>query len=164
EAHVTLITVAEVSDSVFGPLIRFCKQHPVAETLIDPLPEMFQKHVRLRKVFAVGPVALVQVGDGIQSHSVDTHSQPKIDNMLQASNDVRMLEIEVGLMMVEPVPVILVSDGIPRPVRRLEVFEDNAGILVLFRIVTPDVELSSHTSRFRAPGTLKPLMLVGCVI
>ena len=41
ESHVTLVPAAKISDRIFGPLIRFGKQHAIKEPLVDFLTKIF---------------------------------------------------------------------------------------------------------------------------
>ena len=66
--------------------------------------------------------------------------------------------------MIEPVPVVLICDGIPGPVGRLEVFEDDARVLVFVVRVAPYIEVARRTARSRAARALKPGMLVRSVV
>ena len=45
-----------------------------------------------------------------------------------------------------------------------EVLENDARLFVSIRRVTPDIEITPMTARFRAPRFLKPLMLIGGVV
>ena len=54
----------------------------------------------------------------------------------------RVVEIEVGLVGVEAVPVIGAGDRVPGPVRVLGVAEDDRGVLELLVGVAPYVEVA----------------------
>ena len=41
ESHMTLVPASKITDRIFGPLIRFGKQHAIAEPLIDFLTKIF---------------------------------------------------------------------------------------------------------------------------
>ena len=51
-----------------------------------------------------------------------------------ASSTRGIVEVEIGLMRVEAVPVIGLRDRVPGPVRRLRVEEDDPGILVFWSV------------------------------
>src|SRR5262249_34069274 len=53
---------------------------------------------------------------------------------------------------------------VPGPVGGLEVLEDDAGVPVLFRRRTPDVEVAPGAPGLGAPGALEPGVLVGGVV
>ena len=122
---------AEVGDCVFGPLVGLRQQHPVAVVVVDVLAELSQEGVRLGQVLAVGALALVQVGDGVEPHAVDAHVDPEVEGFEDRLMDLRVVEVEVRLVRVEAVPVVRVRDVIPGPVGRLEVLEDDPRVLVL---------------------------------
>ena len=67
-------------------------------------------------------------------------------------------------MRVEAVPVIGVGDVVPRPVGRLEVFENNSRVLVALVGFAPYVKLTSRGARPSAPRALEPWMLIRRVI
>ena len=61
-------------------------------------------------------------------------------------------------------PIVGLDHGIPRPVGRLEVFENDSCLLVFLRRVTPDIEVALRTAGFSPPSPLEPGMLIGGVI
>ena len=67
-------------------------------------------------------------------------------------------------MGIEAVPVVLLGDRIPRPVRGLEVLEDDPRLAVLVGIVAPDVEVAPRAAARGAAGPLEPRMLVRGVV
>src|SRR5438046_833104 len=67
-------------------------------------------------------------------------------------------------MVVETMPEILIRNGVPRPIRGLEIFEDDPGVFVFIGRVVPDVKISSLTARSCAARPLKPGVLVGRMI
>ncbi|GBD19375.1 hypothetical protein HRbin27_01881 [bacterium HR27] len=48
ERHVALVTVAEVGDSIFRPLIRLGEEHPVPVAAVDVAAEFLEERVRFR--------------------------------------------------------------------------------------------------------------------
>ncbi len=76
----------------------------------------------------------------------------------------RVVEVEVGLVAEEAVPVVLLRHRVPGPVRGLGVGEDDARALVLLVGVAPDVVVALLRARRRAPCRLEPRVLVGGVI
>jgi hypothetical protein len=63
----------------------------------------------------------------------------------------------------EAVPVVLLADRVPRPVRRLGVDEDDAGVVVLLIGVGPDVEVAVGAVGV-LPAGLEPRVLVARVV
>ena len=120
--------------------------------------------MRFRQVLAVGAFALVEVGHGIQPHPVHAHRHPEFNDIHQAADDIGAVEIQIRLMMIEAMPEVLIGDRIPRPIRRFEIFEDDPRVFVLIGKVIPDVEVSRRAPGLGAARTLKPGMLVRCVI
>jgi len=66
----------------------------------------FQIDVRLRKVFAVRPFALIEVGTGVEPHAVDAKLEPEIADLLDYFVHGGVVEIQIGLMRIETMPVI----------------------------------------------------------
>ncbi len=67
EIHVTLVTFAEIFCSVFRPLVRLGKQHAVRVLFVDMPAKPFEKIMCPRKIFAVGPLFLIEVGHRIET-------------------------------------------------------------------------------------------------
>ena len=117
----------------------------------------------LGQVFAVGPLALDQVGDGIDAEAVDPAVEPERHDVEHLFLDRGIIEIEVGLMAVEPVPEVLAGDRVPGPVGGLGVSEDDPCSLIHLVGVAPDVVVSLGRGGV-APGFLKPGVLVGGMV
>jgi len=66
EGHVALVPLAEIGARVLGPLVGLGEQHPAGEAVVDVTAELGEELVGLGEVLAVGPVLLVQVGDGVE--------------------------------------------------------------------------------------------------
>src|SRR4029077_6504656 len=69
-----------------------------------------------------------------------------------------------GLVRVESVPKVGFSDGVPGPIRKLKVFEDDACVLIFVLVIVPDVEVARAAAGFGDPRPLKPRVLVGGMI
>ena len=76
----------------------------------------------------------------------------------------RVIEIQIGLMRVEAVPVISLRHRIPRPVGGLEILENDARFLVLLRRIAPDIQIAFRRARRGAARFLKPRVVIGSVI
>ena len=118
----------------------------------------------LLQVFAICPLTLVKIGDRVEPHPVDTEAQPEVDDGEDRVPDRGVVKIQIGLMRVKTMPVICLRHRIPAPVRRLEVLEDHANVLVAIGRIAPDVEVALGASGRGPPSTLKPRVLVGRVI
>ena len=80
---------------------------------------VFRILVRLRQVLARRPFALVEIRDRVEAEGVDAHVHPEVEDLDERVVDGGIVEIEVGLMGEEAVPVIRLGHRVPRPVRRL---------------------------------------------
>jgi hypothetical protein len=78
--------------------------------------------------------------------------------------DAWVVEVEVGLVRVEPVPVVCLGHRVPRPVRRLKILEDDPDVTVLLGIVAPDVVVPPAPARPVATSMLEPGVLVRGVV
>src|SRR5689334_1376380 len=74
------------------------------------------------------------------------------------------VEVEIGLMRIETVPVMRLGYRIPGPVGCLEIFKDDPSVPVPVGFLTPYVEVAPLRSRRRAARPLKPWMLVRCMV
>ena len=137
--HVAFLSIAEVRDHIARPLVRLGEQQLVLELRIERRANLAQHLVRLGKVLAVRAIALDEVGDRVQPHAVDAHLEPEAHHVDHCRAHFGIVEVEIGLVAEEAMPVELLGHRIPRPVRDLGVREDDARILVLGRIVGPDV-------------------------
>ena len=81
EGHVALVAVAEVGDGVLGPLVGLGEQHAVGVAARRcGARSSLQEGVRLGQVLAVGALALVEVGHGVEPQAVDAHLEPEVDD------------------------------------------------------------------------------------
>ncbi len=67
-------------------------------------------------------------------------------------------------MREEAGPEVRIGRPVPRPVRGLEVLEDDPRFLVAIRRIAPYVEIALHAAGGRAPRALEPRVLVGGVV
>ncbi len=114
EAHVALVAVAEVLDDVLGPLVGLGQQHLAGELVVDLLAEPAQVVVGLRQVLAVGAVAFEQVRHGVEAEPVQAEAQPVEHHVEHGLLDLGVVVVEVGLVVEEPVPVVLLALRRPR--------------------------------------------------
>ncbi len=164
KGHVALVAVAEVGGGVLRPLVGLGQQHAAGVVLVHVGAELPEEGVRLRQVLAVGALALVQVGHGVEAHPVHPQVEPEIHGLRHGVPHPGVVVVQVGLVGVEPVPVVGLGHRVPRPVRRLEVLEDDAGVGVALRRVAPHVEVPPPAAPHRPPGPLEPGVLVGGVV
>ena len=162
--HVALVGVAEILAHVFRPLIGFGEQELVLVVHVQRGPDLLDDRVRLGQVLVVRALALDEVGNRVQPEPVHAHVEPEAHRADHRLQHERIVEIEIGLVAEEPVPVMRVRDVIPRPVGRFRVGENDAREAVLVRIVAPHVEVALGGTRRRAPRRLKPGVLVGRMI
>ena len=158
------IAVAEIRSRVLRPLIRLRQQHFPRIQLVELLTELLEKDMRLRQVLACGALPLVQIGNGIETKRIDAELQPELEDFEQRVMDRGIIEIQIGLMRIEAMPVVRLGDRVPCPIRSLKVLEDDARVFEFIGRVAPQVVIAPRRSRFRAPRFLKPGMLIARVI
>ncbi len=164
EVHVALVALTEIGRSVFRPLVGFGQKETALELRVDAGAKLFQEGMRLRQILAIRTLLLVEVGDGIQTQPVNAKAEPKIDDLEERFLHCRILEIQVRLMGVEPMPIVGIGDSIPRPIRNFEVLENDSSFWISFRRFGPHIEIALDRPGRRAPRPLKPWVLVGRVI
>ena len=120
--------VAEIRPHVARPLVRFGEKDPVRELRVERGAKLAQHVVRLRKILAVRALALDEIRNGVESQPVDAHAQPEAHDVDDRLEHVGIVEVEVGLVAEEAMPVELLRLRIPRPVRALGVGEDDARV------------------------------------
>jgi hypothetical protein len=98
EVHLALVAVPVIGGRVLGPLIGLGEEHAVLELHVDVRPEPLQKGVRLLEVLAVGPLALIEVRDGVEAEPVDAEIKPEIDDVEELVLDLGVLEVQIGLV------------------------------------------------------------------
>ncbi len=147
ERHVALVAVAEVGDCVLGPLVRLGQQHAILPARVDVGAQLLQERVRLGQVLAVGALALEEVGDRVEAQAVDAEREPEVEHAHHLATHFGIVEVQVGLMGVEAVPVVRLGDRIPGPVRALEVLEDDARVRVALERLAPHVAVAMAGTR-----------------
>jgi hypothetical protein len=60
--------------------------------------------------------------------------------------------VQLGLMGIESAPIVGAGHGIPCPVGRFKVLENNPGIRAALRGVAPDIPAPPSTAGFGATG------------
>ena len=164
ERHVAFVAIAEIFLCVFGPLVCLGQQHPPRRIVVECLAQLFQYCVSFGQVFIAGALALDQIGHRVEAHPVDAKIQPEVHDPQHFLQYTRIIEVQVGLMRVEAVPVICFRDRIPRPVRGLYVDKDDPRVGVGVVVVRPDIVATRCRTRFRAAGALKPDMVIGRMV
>ena len=111
---------------VLRPLIDLGKQHAIGKVAVELGAEALEDLMRLGQVLVVGAFALDQIRHGIEPQAVDPELQPEAHHAQHRFENVRIVEIQIGLVRVEAMPVIGAGDRIPRPVRPLGIDKDDA--------------------------------------
>ena len=131
ERHVAFVAVAEVREHVGRPLVGLGQEHLVAVVRVELAADLLDDRVALGEVLAVRPLALDQVGDRVEPHPVDPHVEPEPHHLEDGAEHPRVVVVQVGLVVEEPVPVIRLRHRVPGPVRGLGVGEDDPRLGIL---------------------------------
>ncbi|MEJ1968368.1 MAG: hypothetical protein WDN03_06990 [Rhizomicrobium sp.] len=164
EQHVALVAVAEIGLHVLRPLVGFGKQHAAGIVRVDLRADALQNSMRLRQVLVVGALALDQIGHRVEAQPVDADLEPEAHDRQRFRHHGRIVEIEIGLMRVETMPVIGPRLLVPGPVRFLGIEENDARAGVAPVGVGPDVKVALRRSRRRLARALEPGVLVRRVV
>src|SRR5436190_575960 len=95
-----------------------------------------------RQVLAIGVITFKKIRYCIQPEAIYSHFAPVIEYIEYFFLYRRAVIIQIGLVMVETVPVILLCSIIPCPVGCFKILEYNAGVSVLIRIIAPYIIIS----------------------
>ena len=100
--------------------------------------------MRFGEVLVDRALAFDQIGHGIQTHAVDPEIEPESHDINDGPQYSRIVEIEVGLVGVKPMPVISLRHRVPRPVGFLGVDKDDAGFRKFLVRVAPHIEIAQR--------------------
>ncbi len=128
------------------------------------MAQVGQELERLGEVLAVRSLSLEQVRHGIQPEPVHPQTEPEVDDVEHRGSHARLVEVEVGLVGVEAVPVVLPGRGIPCPVRGLEVAEDDPCVRIALGGVRPHVEVALPRAGLGVARPLEPRVLLRRVV
>src|SRR5579883_82471 len=120
--------------------------------------------MRFGQVFTGSAFPLIQIRNGVQAQSIDAQLEPEIQYPLNFPVHKRVIVIQIRLMRIEPVPIVSMRQGVPGPVRRLEIAENDARVAVFLRAVAPDIKIPPWSARGRAARALEPGVLLRGVI
>ena len=162
ESHLAFVALAEIRHRVLGPLVGLRQQHPLlAVAGLDMRADALEQRVGGGQVLAVGAFRLEQVGHRVQAQAVHAQIHPEVQDLEHGLFHRRILEIEIGLMGIEPMPEIRLGERIPGPIGGLEILEDDARFGIAIHGIAPHVEIPFRRARRRAARALEPGMLVG---
>src|SRR6266511_354486 len=116
KVHVRFVAFAKVSGGILRPLIGLCEQHSIWKFSLHMSAQLAKIVMRLWKIFADSALAFVKVRDRIETEAVNAKGEPKIANLLDRFVHGRVIEIQVRLMRIKPMPIVSFCDRVPRPV------------------------------------------------
>ena len=150
--HVALVAVAEVVAHVGRPLVRLGEQHPVRGSAASS-----SRRIRFSTACVSGRFSLLvpsrtqRYGTASSRSASTPRSSQNFITSITASDDRRVVVVEIRLVREEAVPVVLLRHRVERPVRLLGVGEDDARLRKLRVGVAPDVEVALGRARRRVP-------------
>ena len=152
------VAVAEVIGHVTRPAVRLGEEDAARVVRLELLADAPDERVRLGKMLARRAVALVQIGHRIEPEAVEAEVEPEPDEVDHGVGHFGILVVEVGLVVIEAVPVVLLAAVVPGPIRAFHVGEDDAGVGPLLVVVVPDVPVRlgvvPRRARLHEPGVL----------
>ena len=164
EGHVALVAVAEVGTDVCGPHVGFGEDEAILVFGVDDGADLFDLDVGLGDVFAAGAVAFDEVRNCVETEGVDADVEPEAHGVEDFFHDARIVEVEVGLVGEEAVPVVLLRDFVPGPVGFFGVGEDDADAFEELVGVAPDVHVAFGRAFGGEARGFEPGMLIGGVV
>ena len=164
ERHVALVAGAEILLHVLRPLVGLGEQHATLGGPVEGGADAPDDRVRLREVLAVRSFALDQVRNGVEPESVHAEIEPEPHRPEHRREHARIVEVEIRLVRIEPMPEIRLGHRIEAPVRFFRVGEDDPRIGVAAVVVGPDIEPAPRRSRLGAARALEPGVLVGGMV
>ena len=141
--HVAFVAIPEILLHVFRPLIGLGEQNLVGRIGIELGTQASEHGVRFRQILVVGALALAKVRDRVQTESIDPGVEPALHHLQHRPDNARIIEVQVGLVRKETMPIVGAGFMVPRPVRLLRVGEDDACPQVLLVGVAPDIPIAS---------------------
>ena len=157
--------VAEVRAHVARPLVRLGQQHPVLVVRVERRARSsFSTSCVSGRFSQLVPSRSMRYGTASSRIPSTPMSSQKRMTLSTARAHVRVVEVQVGLMVEEAVPVVGAGHRVPGPVRRLGVREDDARALVAAAGVAPDVVVALGRAGRRAARRLEPRVLIGRVV
>ena len=165
ERHVAFVGVlAEVLLGVFRPHVGLGQQHAVRVFGIQRGADLAQDGVGFRQVFVRGAGAFDQIRHCVQTQAVHAAVQPEAHHFQHRFQHRRVVEVEIGLVRIEPVPEVLAGHRVPGPVGLFGIAKNDARAFVFLVGIRPDVEVALRRTSRRVAGALKPRMLIGGVV
>ena len=145
------------------PLVDLGQQDPVGVGGIDLGSYPAKQLVGRRQVLTSGPLGLVQVRNRVETEPVDAEPEPETDDSEHRIDDLGVVVVQVGLVMEEAMPVVLLTFLVKGPVGRLDVEEDHPHLAEAVVVVGPHVPVGLRVVA-RRPRLGEPRVLVAGVV
>ncbi|MNI03048.1 hypothetical protein D3C73_559410 [compost metagenome] len=162
--HVALVAITEIFARILRPLVGFGEQHFSGMALVECRTNALQDVMRFGQVLVIRALALDQIGDRVQPKSVDAGIGPITHHLQKLFQHGRIVEVEIRLMRIKPMPVIRAGHRIPGPVRLFRIEKDDPGFGEFLVSIGPDIEIPFRRTRRRMSRPLEPGMLIRRVV
>ena len=162
--HVAFIALTEIFLNILRPLIGLRQQQFALGVSVEFGAQLLDDGVGFRQVLVAGALALAQIGDGIETETIDAGIEPALHDLHDGADHARIVEVEIRLVREEAVPVKLAGFRIPGPVLLLGVGEDDPRARIFLVGIAPHIPVARARLRIAAAGALEPLVLVGSMI
>src|SRR5439155_9264953 len=162
--HVAFIALTEIFLDILRPLIGLRQQQFALGVSVQFGAQLLDDGVGFRQVLVAGALALAKIGDGIETETIDAAIEPALHDLHDGADHARIVEVEIGLVRKEAVPIKLSGFRVPGPVRLLGVGEDNPRARIFLVGIAPHIPVARARLWIAAAGALEPLVLVGSMI
>ena len=98
EGHLAFVSVAKVGAYVGGPHVGLGQDEAVFVLGVDGGSDFLDLVVGFGDVFTACAVAFEEVGDGVQTQTVDSHVHPETHGVENLFHDSRVVEVEIRLV------------------------------------------------------------------
>jgi hypothetical protein len=142
ERHVALVAVAEIDLRILGPLVRLGEQHLARRVGVHLGADLLEDGMGFGEVLVVGAFPLHQIRHGVEPQPVDPEVKPEAHDAQHFLHHRRVVEVQIGLMRIEAMPVIGARGVIPGPVALLGIDEDDACAGIFRVVLRPDIKIA----------------------
>ena len=160
ECHMAFIALTEILRRFLRPKIRLGEEHPVRIARIDRRPDLLDDGVGLTEIFATRAFPLDEIGNGIEPQTIDAHVEPVSHDVEDGFKNAGIVEVQIGLMRIEAMPIKCLGLIVPGPIRFFGVEKDNWGVLIALVRLRPDVEIARRRAGLCFAGAFEPRVLI----
>ena len=144
KGHMKLVPAAEVLAHVRGPLVGLSEEKVAGIVFLEPAAQKPDHVVRLGKVLTRRPFPLDEIRHGVHAKAVHAEIAPELHDLPHLFADSRIIEVQIGLVAEEAVPVILLGNGVPGPVGEFRIGENDARVPIAVVAIAPHIPVAAR--------------------